>query len=320
MATNGKSNNTIGILSAVAAAISFSINDVLIKFLSGDYALHQVVLTRATIALTLLMALMFVSRQGAQFIKTKRLGAHLLRGSFVVFANFCFFLGLAALPLAEVSAIFFVSPMIITAFSVLILGEHVGPRRWLAVLVGLLGVTIVMRPGVGFQVAYLLPLAAAFGYAMLHIITRRIGGTESPATMTFYIQLVFIVVSAVIGLAVGDGRLAGQAHPSLEFLFRQWVWPATSDYPIFLLLGVASMGGGYFISQAYALCEAGLAAPFEYIALPLAIFWGVTVFGEWPDVFTWAGVALILAGGIYMFWRETISTNPKFMGEIQGRD
>ena len=300
--------NLIGVLSAVGAAFFFSINDVAIKFLSGDYALHQVVLIRSMIGMTFLLVFIFPREGGLMLFRTRRLGAHFLRAMCVVFANFCFFMALAAMPLADVVAIFFVSPLIITALSVLLLGEHVGPRRWLAVGIGLFGVLIMLRPGTSaFQLAALLPLAAACGYALLHMMTRRIRETERAATMTFYVQLVFIFVSLSIGLAVGNGRFAGSGDPSLEFFFRQWVRPDPGDYLIFLLLGACSTGGAYLISQAYRLCEAGLAAPFEYIALPLAIFWGVVVFGEWPDAVSWFGISLIIVGGLYMFWREALS-------------
>ena len=301
--------NIIGVLSAVGAAVCFSINDTAIKFLSGDYALHQIVLIRAAIGMAILLAVIFPMQGGTKNFKTRRLPMHVLRALFVVAANFFFFLGLAAMPLADAAAIFFVSPLFVTVLSVVILGEHVGPRRWMAVGVGLLGVIIVMRPGTAsFQLASLLPVAAALGYALLHITTRWIGPTESPATMTFYIQLVFIVVTAVIGLALGDGRFAGQDDPSLEFLLRAWIWPDPADTFLFLLIGAASTGGGYLISQAYRLCEAGLAAPFEYVALPLAIFWGVVVFGDWPDLISWLGTSLIMLGGLYMFWREAMSS------------
>ena len=300
----------IGVLSAVGAAFCFSLNDVSIKFLSGDYALHQVVLIRSVIGMVLLLAVIFPMQGGMALFRTRRLGSHLLRGLFVVIANFFFFMALAAMPLAEVSAIFFVSPLFVTVLSVLILGEHVGPRRWLAVGIGLLGVIIVMRPGTtAFQAASFLPIVAALGYASLHIMTRRIGSTESPATMTFYIQLVFIVVSSSIGLALGDGQYAGNGHPSIEFLLRGWVWPDPGDYPVFFLLGACTTIGGYLISQAYQLCEAGLAAPFEYVALPISIFWGVVVFAEWPDGISWLGIGLIIFGGVYMFWREAMSAN-----------
>ena len=300
-------NNMIGVSCAVGASFFFSFNDMAIKFLSGGYALHQVVLIRSAIGMVLLLVILLPFEGGLKALKTKRAGMHIFRGLCVVFANMTFFLGLAAMPLADAVAIFFVAPLIITAFSVIFLGEHVGPRRWFAVAIGLLGVIVMMRPGSGsFQIAAILPLAAAFGYAGLHILTRKIGGTEKATTMTFYIQLTFILVSGVMGLVFGDGSFAGTGDASLDFLFREWAVPATQDYVVFFLIGVGSTFGGYLISQAYRLAEAGLAAPFEYIAMPLAIFWGVVVFDEWPDTIAWIGISLIIGGGLYTFWREAV--------------
>lgn len=299
--------NFIGVLSAVGAAFFFSVNDMAIKFLSGDYALHQVVLIRSVIGTVILLAIIVPLEGGLGVLKTRRLTIHLIRGLCVVFANMAFFLGLAAMPLADAVAIFFISPLVITVFSVAFLGERVGIHRWTAVSVGLIGVIVMMRPGAGsFQTAALLPLVSAFAYATLHILTRKIGGTEKAATMTLYIQVTFVVVSSAMGVAFGDGSFATSDDPSMQFLFREWAVPATQDYAIFALIGTASAFGGYLISQAYRVAEAGLAAPFEYVALPLSIVWGVVVFGEWPDQIAWIGITLIIAGGLYTAWRETV--------------
>ena len=130
---------SIGILCALAASIFFSLNDVTVKFLSGDYPLHQIVFIRALVALTLTLALITPFEGGFAALKTRRPALHLLRGVFVVIANSTFFAGIAVMPLADVTAIFFVAPLFITALSIIALGETVGPRRWAAVLVGLLG-------------------------------------------------------------------------------------------------------------------------------------------------------------------------------------
>lgn len=303
--------NLIGISSALGAAFFFTVNDAAIKFLSGGYALHQIVLIRALIGLGFLLVIVMPLTGGYHHLRTRRLPAHVLRGLFVVFANMTFFLGLAALPIAEATALFFVSPLIITAFSVIFLGEHVGAHRWAAVAVGLAGVIVIVRPGSdAFQLAALLPIAAAFGYAGLHILTRRIGTTESATTMTFYIQLTFVAISILVWFAVGDGRFAGTGSASLEFLLRDWGQPARTDYWLLVVLGIASTAGGFLISQAYRLCEAGLAAPFEYIAMPMSIFWGLVVFGEWPDRIAWIGIGLILSAGLYMAWREARAGRP----------
>lgn len=295
----------LGAICATVSVLFFSINDVAIKFLSGGYALHQVVLIRSVIGLFIIMAVIAPFTSGWAIARTKRLKMHILRGLCVVFANMTFFLGLAAMPLADAVAIFFVSPLVITLFSVVFLGEVVGPRRWAAIAVGLIGVLVMMRPGTAaFQVASLLPLAAAVCYAGLHILTRRIGGTESAATMAFYIQVVFLFVGVSFGLIAGDGRFGDQSDLSLAFLFRAWSWPAVADLPIFLVIGVGTAVAGYLISQAYHVAEASYVAPFEYLALPMAVVWGIVVFDEFPDVWDFVGMALILGAGLFMVWRE----------------
>ena len=297
----------LGILCAMGAVVAFTTQDMAIKWLSGDYPLHQIILARAAIALILTLAILVPLEGGYGNLRTKRLPLHLLRGLAVVIANMTFFTGLASLPLGEATAIFFVAPLFITALSVLMLRERVGPRRWVAVLIGLTGVVVMIRPGGStFQWAALLPLAAAFAYAMLQIMTRKLGIAEKASTMAFYIQITFVFVSGGIGLAAGDGRFAGTGSPQLEFLLRAWIWPPAEDMAIMAGVGVLSAIGGYLISQAYRVAEAGLVAPFEYVAMPLAVFWGVMVWGEWPDAVAWVGISLIGGAGLYVFYRETV--------------
>lgn len=299
------SGNLIGALCALGAAIAFSMNDMGIKLLSGDYPLHQVVFIRTIIGLCVFVIVFLPFNGGFSVWKTKRIGAQVLRGACAVGSNLLFFLGLSAIPMADTVAIFFVSPLIITIFSVIFLNETVGPRRWTAVALGLVGVLIVIRPGTStFQLASLLPFFAAMGYGFLHIITRRIRETESAATLTFYTLVTFLLSSSVIGLMLGHGRYDGFGHPALGFLLRAWHWPNAGDFPVFLLIGVFSVTGGMLISQAYRKADAAFVAPFEYISLPLAIVWGVTLFNEFPDRVAILGMALIVGSGLYMVWRE----------------
>lgn len=296
----------LGIASAMGASGFFSINDSSIKFLSGGYALHQIVLIRSLIGFAVIVAILLISRAGLAAFRTGRLGMHLVRGGFVVSSNLCFFLGLAAMPIADAVALFFIAPLLITALSVPMLGETVGPRRWAAVGVGLIGVIVMLRPGAGvFHVAMLLPLFAAFCYAMLHMLTRRMGGTESAVTLTLYVQMTFIGVCIVSGIILGQGAFASHSDPSLEFLTRAWEWPAAADWPVLALVGVASAMGALLITHAYRSCEAGLVAPFEYVSMPLAILFGLLIFDEWPDPVAWLGIALICGAGLYTVWRET---------------
>ena len=307
MSDLAKQNVALGAISAVLASIAFSFNDMAIKWVSGDYSLYQVVFIRASVGLLFILAVIMPLNGGVRIFRTRRLGMHILRGMCVVFANLTFFVGLSVLNLADAVAVFFVSPLVITAFGVLFLGERAGPRRWGAVIAGLIGVIIMVRPGTSaFQVAMLLPLVAAVGYALLHILTRKIGGTESAATMIVYIQLTFLAVSGLNGVFFGNGWALDKVPELWGFAFRPWIWPDPSDYLILVMIGVASTAGGYFISQAYRLAEASVIAPMEYIAMPMAVIYGFFVFGEWPEARTWIGIALIIGAGLFVYWREAV--------------
>lgn len=307
--TDADRRTSLGAFWAVGAMVMFSGNDVLVKFLSGGYPLYELMFVRSFVGMCFTAGLLAPMAGGRHLLRTRRLPVHILRGLCVVFANFCFFLGLASLPLADAVAIFFISPLTITVMSVIFLKETVGPRRWTAIGVGLLGVLIVIRPGTSaFQVAALLPLVAAFGYATLHILTRKIGDTENAVAMAFYIQATFFVVSCTAGLALGHGAFNVYDHPSANFLLTAWVKPDLSDLLFMAALGLTSSLGGFMISQAYRRSEAALVAPFEYIAMPLAVFWGFTIFDEWPVPIAWAGIALIMVSGLVLVWREAVAS------------
>jgi|TARA_B100000929_G_scaffold289714_1_gene281072 drug/metabolite transporter (DMT)-like permease len=278
-----------------------------IKLISGNYALHQIILIRSILAI-LFTLLVFVPIDGGfKYLLTKRLGLHLLRGFGIVIANLCFFTALVTVPLGEAVAIFFVAPLMITALSVFIIREEVGLSSWIAVLVGLLGVLIILRPGFEeFNPGYILPLVAALAYALVQIITGKMGENEKASSMAFYIQLIFIVVCSLFGLFFGDGHLADPSQPIINYLFRPWTIPSWVDGMIMIGVGLLSGVGAYFISQAYRISKGSVVAPFEYVALPLAIFWSITLFGDWPDMASWMGIVLIAGAGIFNVFSEKI--------------
>jgi drug/metabolite transporter (DMT)-like permease len=295
-----------GILLAAGGSLIFSVNDMSIKLLSGGYALHQVILIRAFVAMTFILTVIHVSERGWSQIATSRPGTHLLRVGIVMVSNVTFFVGLAAMDLADAVAVAYVSPIIITLLSIVFLGEKVGPRRWAAVIVGMLGVIVMLRPGTGvIQPAAILVLVSAVLYATGNLLARHMGGTESAMTLSFYVQVGFIIVSTAMGLWVGDGHLATE-DKLWAFLFRPWIWPPLADWPVFLATGLSVGLGGLMVTQAYRTTEAGLIAPFEYIGMPAAIFWGLVVFGTFPDAVSWVGIALICGSGLYVIWRETV--------------
>ncbi len=298
-------SNLLAIAFIVSGSLCFVVHDTMIKSLSGSYPLHEITFIRGVIsALVTLFVLMPL--EGGFALRTPRWKFHLVRAVLVVFANMTFYLSLATLPLGDATAIYFFAPLVITALSALILREHVGPRRWTAVLVGLLGVMLVVRPGASaFQLASLLPLISAACYGLLQVMTRMVGLREKASTMSFYMQLAFILFSGAVGLSFGDGSFAGSGDPSIEFLLRAWVWPPAEDWLVLLAIGVIVSFAGYFLAQAYRTADAGLVAPFEYVAMPMAILFGVVVFGTWPAPVAWVGIALIAGSGLYVFFRET---------------
>lgn len=311
MTANTKLQNpTAGIAFVLVGIVAISVNDMLIKFLSGSYPLHQMVFTRSIIGIGFSLALVQLEG-GWQILKTDQPWLHLLRGVLIVAANLTFFTALAVMPLAEATAVFFVSPLMITLLSIPLLGEKVGPMRIGAVIIGFAGVIIMTRPwesGGDRSVnllMYILPVVAALTYALNNVLTRLLGAKSKASAMAVYIQAAFIVVSLLFWSMAGDGQFAqGVENESLIFLLRAWVWPDGSDVWLFVGLGLNSAIIGYCLGQAYRMADAATVAPFEYVGLPLAIIWGWLIWGELPGLAGMAGIALILGSGLFVFLRE----------------
>lgn len=305
-----QNNARKGIVFVVVGMVCISANDMLIKHLSGDYPLHEMVFVRS--AFGLLISLIIVQFEGGfASLRTNQIGLQTLRGMLMVMANLTFFSALAVVPLADATAIFFVAPLFITLMSIFFLGEKVGPRRFLAIAVGFAGVVVMLQPGAARPISapgtlvLLLPVAAAFGYSAVQILTRKLGISTKASALAVYMQLSFIAVSGGFWIVTGDGRYAeSQDSEILIFLLRAWTWPSSSDWPLFALLGLLSALVGYSLSQAYRSADAATIAPFEYVALPMAIFWGWAVFGELPGLRVILGVLLIAGSGLYVFLRE----------------
>ena len=291
--------------------------DTVIKMLSGGYALHQLVFIRAAVSMIILLPILL--RHGIMALNTERLGAHLLRGVLLVMANMTFYTGLASLPLAQASSVVFFAPVIITVFSWYFLGEQFGPFRWLAVLVGLVGMILVVQPfSVHIELAYLWPLAAAFCYAGFTTVTRHIGRTESAALLAVTAQGSFLLASSVIGLLVGHGEFAGHADPGIEFLLRAWRWPPAGDVVYLAGIGALSAITALSLSYAYRSAQASFLAPFEYTILPLVLLWGYLVFNEFPNTMALFGIVLIAAGG-FVVWLDGKRQAQRESAQTMGR-
>lgn len=299
-----------GIAFILIGMVGISVNDMLVKQLSGGYPLHEIVFLRSAIGIV--FSLMLVQLEGGWgILRTDTPWQHALRGVMIVISNMTFFAALAVLPLADATALFFVAPLMITLLSIPILGEKVGPMRLGAVVVGFCGVLVMMQPwqseapgGVSRWILAL-PVLAALTYAINQVMTRKLGVKARASAMAVYIQSTFIIASILVWAVAGDGRYAeGTDNPSLIFLFRAWVMPSGVDWWVFLGLGVNATLIGYCLSQAYRMASAATVAPFEYAGLPMAIFWGWLIWRQLPDTAVWVGMALITGAGLFVFLRE----------------
>lgn len=312
-----QSLNTKAILCLVAAVAFLAVSDAVIKWLSPNIALHEIMLFRSLFAM-LVMPLIFKLEGGIKTIRTRRPGLHFIRGSMLVFANMFFFLGLASMPFAETVALFFTAPLFICLLSRPVLGEKVGLSRWLVIFLGMAGVVIMLRPGAEvFRTTSLLPIVAALCYAGMQMLTRKLGMQESAGTMTLYIQLAFISISTLVGLGIGDGRFNSGDNQTLEFLLRAWVWPDIEQFKLLALCGLMVTIGGYLLTQAYRMGQAAVVAPFEYTAMPFALLVGYYLWGDWPDIVSFIGSGFIIFSGLVIVYLENRNNRKKPMRPAQ---
>lgn len=275
-----------GILLSVAAATCFALLDGVVKALTPHH--HPLMSAWARYAGHLMLMVVFLGpRYGLGLVRTGRPWFQVARGAVILGATASFFTSMLYLPLATAAAISFAAPLVITALSVPLLAEHVGPRRWAAVVVGFLGVVIVMRPNAGLtHWATLLPLAAAFCNGAFYIMTRMARRTESPITSLIYPTLVGTVALGVV----------------LPFV---WSAPTATSAPLLLATSVLGGLGHLCLILSLNRIEASVAAPYSYIYVVLMVLIGYLLFDEIPDLWTILGGSIICASGLYIMVRET---------------
>lgn len=256
----------------------------LAKTLAAIYPVEQVIWARYFFHV-LLIVLMFPRRIGSLF-KTQRLGLQITR-SVVVFAATAFgFTSLSIMPMAEVSAIGYVAPLMVTIMSFLILKEKVGPRRLLAVAIGFVGVIAILRPDqANFSLWSLLPLAMATCYATFMVMTRLIRGAAPPINSLFYTAIVGAVVATI----------------PLPFI---WQNPEPLHWLMFAAMGVIGGTGHFLMIKAFEQTEASMIAPFVYTELLWSIVAGAIFFSEFPGIGMLAGAAVIMGSGLFILYRE----------------
>ncbi|MFD0326588.1 DMT family transporter [Lysobacter gummosus] len=270
------------------AVLMFSMMDALLKLLSEHYPPFQVATLRGLSSLPFVLTWALAS-VGLRALLRVRWPLHLLRGVLGVGMMAAFVYGVNRLPLSTTYSVFFIAPLLITALSGPILGERVGPRRWIAIGVGLLGVLVLLRPsGEGMlSTAALAVAAASLAYAVTAITVRVLSRTDSTQSMMVWLMVM---------ISLGAGALA----------WSGWVPVRGEDWWLILGLGVAGSLGQYAITEAFRLGEASLIAPLEYTALIWGVILDLSLWGVLPDSITWVGAAIIVASGLYLLRRERV--------------
>jgi drug/metabolite transporter (DMT)-like permease len=268
---------------AVGATLLFGSSDTISKYLSGSLPIVEFIWIRYV--LFLIMAAFLVRRRS---MLARNPVQQITRGLCVVGSSILFVYGVREMTMAQATTISFLSPLLITMLSIPLLGETVGPRRWAAVGAGMLGMLVVVRPGMGgFQPAALFGVASSLCWALALIITRKISSSDTPQTTVFW--------SAAIGTAVLTLMLPFEA-----------VWPTASQLGWSLVLGVLASGGQWLVILAHRIAPASLLAPFFYSQLLWVTGLGFLVFGNLPDCWTLAGAAIIIGSGLYTAHRERV--------------
>lgn len=299
-------SNVKGIGFLLLAMLIFSLQSIAVKWISGDYSVIEIVVLRSIIALPATLVL-FRLEGNRGIPTTQRHKLEYVRGFFFFLSFTTYMMGLAALPLADVATIRNSAPLMITLLSVVWLGEKVGSRHWLALFVGFIGVLFIVKPGSAtFNLGSVFVLIATLFYALNAMLTRKLRTTDSSATMAYYSSLVYLVAAVILApLPIVVGEMP-DAHPSIAFLFRAWTMPTLLDGIIMSGLGLVWAGGMYFTARAYSSAQASVAAPFEYVALPISAAWGLLLWQEVPTVETWIGAFLTVSSGLYILYRERI--------------
>lgn len=283
----------------LATTLLFASGDTIAKLAVGSVPPAQILFVRCVIVVALTVPYVWF-RLGTAAFRTDHPKTQVFRGVAILCSSFMFINGLSFLPLADTSAINFVWPLLITVFSVVILKEQVGIRRWAATIVGFLGMLLIIRPGTGaFQIAALLPLGAAVTWSLAAVVTRSVSAHDRAETTLVWTSLVMLAGSSLI----------------IPFYWRT---PTPQEWLLMGTVGLISVIGHSLLVFAYERATASFLAPFSYIQLVWATMLGYLVFGSLPDRWIAAGSVLIVASGIYTAHRERVKAREKTSASRMG--
>ena len=287
-----------GIFYLCLGVLVFSLQDAIVKQVSGAYPLTQVVFIRSCVSVPILLWLV-QREEGWRAIFASPLAALAGRALIMLGAYTAYYMAFPALPLADAVALYFTVPLFVTALAGPFLGERSGWRGWAAVLLGFAGVMVMLQPGSGlFEPAALLSLLSASLYGLAMLMARKWGGTVSGSVIAFFQHAVFLLGAGAAALVFHALNFEQVTHPSVVFLVRPWVALVPSDAGLMVVCGVVSAVGTVLLTNAYRVARAATVTPFEYTGMLWAPLWGFLFFSEVPRATTVAGAVVIVVAGL----------------------
>jgi drug/metabolite transporter (DMT)-like permease len=281
-----------------------SMQDAVVKAMSGGYPAYETLLFRCVGSVPVLVLALWHSGNMRR-LATPLWPRLLLRGAILGMAYMCFVMAIAAMPIANAVAIYFTMPFFVAGLAGPLLGEKVRPHRWLAISAAFIGVLIMVRPGAGvFEPAAILAQLSALGYAVGQMIGRPISQHVPPVVISVWQNGIYLAIALALGLVFSLFDFGHFTHPSLVFLSRPFAIPTLFDGTLLFGHGLIAAVAMILFVNAYKLAEANFVAPFEYSAMIWAVLNGLLIFGDFPDVYTWIGAAVVIVAGILMIWRD----------------
>jgi drug/metabolite transporter (DMT)-like permease len=290
--------NKLAILFLCLGVLVYSLQDAIIKKVSGDYAVTQALFIRSLVAVPLLIC--FVQLEaGIRAIGSPQMGWLILRSLGLFLSYTAYYIAFPALPLAEAVALYFTVPLFIIVLAGPLLKESVPWTSWMAVAVGFAGVLIILQPGSAvFEPAALFSLLSALLYGLCALLARRLGATEPASVMTFYQNLVFMAAAVLLALVLHAAEIRQAVHPSLDFLVRPWRRPSVVDFLLMASCGAIAAVGATMLTHAYRIGEANRVGSFEFTGILWLPLWGFLFFDELPRWTTALGAVLIVMSGM----------------------
>ena len=300
------SRNKEGMICLAMGLFLFSFQDMTIKSFSDRYSVLQIVFVRSFIA-TLLLCMYATLTHGAQIIIAKQSGLLLFKGFVYFFAFTFYYMAFPMLPVADVVAVTFLAPIIVTLLSIVLLKEQVGITLWFAVVAGFLGVLLVVGPeGKLYNIGTLFAFCCALTYGAGSVLTRFVTQGDPPVTIAIYSMFVITAMSGLCYLIVLWLGLKTGINPSIDFLVREWVWVYGQDRWLLLFIGCIASVGFYLHGRAYLIAQASKVTPFEYSYVFYTVFLAYLFFDEVPSPTTLLGIAILVCAGLYI-WYQTPS-------------